>query len=508
MKKTLNTSLGRIAAALIAVIMLLTTFSLSAFAASAPTPAAGNVVINGATAGDKFSAYKVIVITYNNTTNTLSYEWTDEVKAALNAKSITVPTVEAFAALDKDNRQEFLAKIADILVNGSTSPSISPVTPVKTDVTVTAGGKATFDSLAWGEYLIAPTLTTSVYEIMLGAIKPVGDGTNWTVTQGEELTVKKTDGPTVTKTTPDDNVGLWTTIPYTIEFSVPKYDGTCVDKKFSINDIASSGLTYKENLKVYGVVGATDTELTINDVTLSKTIPAADAAGFTLMLDFDYDDISTYDSIKVTYDAQINDAAVLKDANTNTATLTYSNYPYVEGSHKEVTSTEEVFTYGIKVFKYDGNSTAKNTYDEVIADGTTKALPDAEFDVYRPVEGTETGVSVTGIAGKVVKIGTITSDDTGYASIKDLKAGTYYLVETQAPSGYNLLANPVTVTFDKDQTDAQGYFDTLVANNSGFNLPQTGGIGTLIFTVSGIVLMAGAVILLVVLKKKKTKSAE
>lgn len=499
----------KILTAFLAAIMLISILSVSAFAATAPTPATGDVVIKSATSGDKFSAYKVIDITYNSTSNTLSYSWNSAVKAILDAKSDTT-TPEAFAALDKDARQEFLAVITNYLVNGGTvgTTPVTAATPAKTDVTVAADGKATFDALAWGEYLLVPTLTTSVYEIMVGAVQPVGDGSSWTVTQGEELTVKKTDGPQITKTASETNVGAWTTITYTLEFDVPKYDGTVTDKTFTISDTADTVLAYAENLKVYGLTGATPTTLTTANVTKAATtvIPANETTGYNLKLDFDYDTISIYDKIKVTYDAKITDSALLNTDIQNDVDLTYSNYPYVENSHETTTDNETVKTFGIKIFKYDTNS-ATGTFAQVIADANVKALPDAVFEVYRPVEAGETGVTVAGITGNVIKITTITSGADGYAEVKDVKAGKYYLVETSAPSGYNLLNAPVEIDFTDAEVDANGYYDQLIANSNGINLPQTGGIGTMIFTVTGIVLMAGAVILLIVLKKKKTNEA-
>lgn len=80
----------------------------------------------------------------------------------------------------------------------------------------------------------------------------------------------------------------------------------------------------------------------------------------------------------------------------------------------------------------------------------------------------------------------------------------YYLVETQAPSGYNLLTNAVKVNFADNDVDSNGVYTVDVANNSGIQFPITGGTGTVIFTVIGIALMAGAVVFLVFSRKKAT----
>lgn len=512
MKKKLSTG-RKIISAILAVMMLLTLSSVPSLAATAPTPDNGDIVINSANSGDKFSAYKIINITYDSAGNTLAYSWTNAVQAILTAKSDTT-TPQQFAALSKDARQEFLAVITDYLVNGGTigETTITAATAAATNVTVGADGKATFTSMPWGEYLIVPTLTTSVYEIMVGAVQPVGNGTAWTVTQGDELTVKKTDAPTIDKAASTNNTGSWTEITYSISASVPKYDGTVVDNTFIMGDTADAALSYQGSMKIYGVkTGQDDTLLTLTDVTnaAGTTTPETGATAYTFTLNFDYDSISTYESIKVTYVAKITTAAELGADSTNlsnTGSLTYSNYPYVQNSHKTITDTEDVKTYGIKVFKYD-TASATGTYAEVTGNADVKPLPNAVFDVYRPVEAGETGVSVTGIDGNVVKVTTITSGADGYATVIDIKAGTYYLVETTAPSGYNKINDPITVTFAAGAVDAEGYYDQLISNSNGINLPQTGGIGTLIFTIAGISLMAAAVIILVVLKKKKANSS-
>lgn len=85
----------------------------------------------------------------------------------------------------------------------------------------------------------------------------------------------------------------------------------------------------------------------------------------------------------------------------------------------------------------------------------------------------------------------LTTGDDGIVEFKGLENGTYYLVETEAPAGYNKLTSPVEVEVDyKTQTNTK-YQEAKVANNSGVELPGTGGIGTTIFSVLG-----GAIILI------------
>ena len=127
------------------------------------------------------------------------------------------------------------------------------------------------------------------------------------------------------------------------------------------------------------------------------------------------------------------------------------------------------------------------------ADGSDPiALVSEGNNVYR--------VAKTGETGTVTEI---TTDTTGKFTIKGLDADTYYLTETKAPDGYNKLAGPVTIVIGENgvvngTTEApQGVDEVKVLNQTGAELPSTGGMGTTIFYVVGAVLMIGAGVLLV-----------
>ncbi len=105
-----------------------------------------------------------------------------------------------------------------------------------------------------------------------------------------------------------------------------------------------------------------------------------------------------------------------------------------------------------------------------------------------------------------------TSGTDGYFKVTGLQKGAYELVETEAPKGYAKLTSPVPFTIDADSTgvtelkgekleDAKGFTQV---ENKKVTIPQTGGIGTIIFTAIGLAIMASAII---AIKKRQATEA-
>ena len=183
-------------------------------------------------------------------------------------------------------------------------------------------------------------------------------------------------------------------------------------------------------------------------------------------------------------------------------------------------------------------------------DGNDKQtqLSGAEFTLYQysGAAGSVTESDLKGTDGK--KVFDLISDNDGQLVIKDegaykdkkplLNKGTYYLVETKAPTvkgkTYNLLKDPVEVElnvayevksetkFEKDSqgnvtsiaktvtnttfgdnSENAGVFSITIYNKQGFDLPTTGGFGTLLFSGIGALLVVGGVGVLMGTKKKK-----
>ena len=203
--------------------------------------------------------------------------------------------------------------------------------------------------------------------------------------------------------------------------------------------------------------------------------------------------------IRVYFDAQINANAALGEEIPNRAELDYTNSV---GFDFDVESDiPRVCTGGAGRVKVDG-------------DEEKTTLSGAEFRLYRAAQESESGLRLEGVDVPVVavsffdnaellggKVTSVTTGADGKASFCGLAYGTYYLVETKAPAGYNLLTVPVELVIDGSSHGAERA--VTVINRSGVELPETGGAGTVIFTVVGLAMMAAAGVLLVLQKKKK-----
>lgn len=339
-------------------------------------------------------------------------------------------------------------------------------------------------------------------------------------------------------------------VPYQITVKVPQNITELAT--FTVTD-TPAGLEDQKDTIAIAVKDETDKTLTKN--TEYKVEDTTPAGGFSIT--FDTSEMKNYagKTLVITYKAKLLDSAVkTTDGNKNSAKLTYTNKidengdPY-NNSENTITDETVVYTFAIRIKKTDGGS---------------KFLKGAKFDLYKEVVE-DTANAINGNTAKSIGLdGTkywlkveenLISDENGLVTTnKGLANGTYYLVETQAPQDYNLLAKPVEVKLDiaykytwaesktcdqdgnltkhaasakeekfdkaEDEKDnnakvigtqkgenasgaTTGVWEIAVINRKGFELPVTGGFGTLLFSGIGALLVVGGVGVLMSIKKKK-----
>lgn len=497
----METKAKKLVTLILTALLVLSILPMNVFAAqSAVTESStASITINNAVENDVLAAYKVVDITYNATKNTLTYEWNSNFAdyfAGTTSYNATAYTVEQFAALesDSDDLKTLLAGLPKYIADKS-------IAPVGTQ-TVAADKTATFADLAMGEYFIRPTSTTSVYQLMLQKVEPTVSGNKYVI---DDVTfTAKHKGVTVDKTANKTSVTKNEKVTYTIKVDVPTYASQAVDKSFSVADLLPDGLTI-DTVSIKVQIDGTDVNAA------AYTLDTAATAEYTFKLSVDTAKYAASWSasggkqLVITYTATLNDddTTAVNTKETNKVTFDYSNYPYVENSHKQKTDTVDVTTFAIKI-------------DKFVKDQEATKLAGAKFDLYRTAThaeieaGTSVEIPHTSIPGIKLE-GDKVTDANGAATFEKYEAnGTnynYYLVETQAPLGYNILDNAVQVNFTDAEVGATaGVYTVKVSNSSGIQLPITGGTGTVIFTIIGIALMVGAVVLFVVSRKKAKES--
>lgn len=431
----------------------------------------GSITINNAIEGQTYTIYKILDLeSYDG--NNYSYKAESGWDAFITGAGKSYLKTNDYGYVEFVGTKADMPAFAKSALKFAKDNGLAKVASKTADATNTV----TFGTLSLGYYLI---------DSSTGALCSL-DTTRPTATVQEKNSV-----PTVDKTIIDSNN---TTKKNSANIGDKVLFKTTIDvekgaENYVLHDKMDAGLTFDS---IYSVQAHQPSPVLDTDCIL-QTENLGDDCTFHLVFTQEYlNNLTDRHEIDVAYGATVNENAKINQANTNQTWLTYGDNKI---SNVDETQT---FSFGIPVFKYTGL--------------TKTGLADAQFKLYND-KACKDEVKLTKADDHTYRVdpngnATMVSPIDGKFNVNGLKAGTYYLKEMAAPKGYNKLANPITVTIDNDgniTADGKTTTEVGVENKSGTLLPSTGGMGTTLIYLAGIVLVVLSGYVLISKRRASTK---
>lgn len=510
----------KLAAAMLTAIMMMT-MTVTAYAAGNCTLTvnvkSGEGVPTQTLKDQTINLYKLFDVTTSTSGETTNYAYTvntaagykDALASVLGGTITSTSKDEEFAnavlGLGKDNGtevQNFANKFTTYALKNSLG-----ATATSGKITEENKTSYNFTGLDAGYYLV---YVTGGKEIQSSLV---------TVDKDTNTVNLKTEAPSITKTADKDTVSIGQVVKYTVTGSIP--DTTGYDQyQYIIHDELSNGLDFvnDKNGTALGEDATTvNVAVALKDGTDASTTPTTanlDTANNKKMsLDLSAwvraNQTNKGKEFTVTYYAKVNANAVVTEK--NNATLEYGNKP---GETTTTTPSEaKTPTYPLDILKKKSGSEDK--------------LAGAKFSLYTSAEDAKNGKNAIKVSGNngnyVVNPASTTTEfesvknieNAGYnIRVNGLAEGTYYLVETKAPDGFNKLTAPVVIkitkstdtdvnnwTISKDGTDESDKIID-IENSTGSLLPSTGGAGVIVFAGVAILLVFGVAVSFIRDKRK------
>ena len=506
----------KLAAAMLTAIMMMT-MTVTAYAAGNCTLTvnvkSGEGVPTQTLEGQTINLYKLFDVTESKTGGTANYAYTvnDTYKSALasvlkiDENSTNETIVKAVTNLGESNNSK-VQKFANDFTAYALQNSLAATTTSNKLGDVTSH---TFSNLDAGYYLVYVTGGQEIQSSLVTVDKP---------TNTVDL---KTEAPSIAKEADKTTVEIGQVVKYTVTGSIPDTTGYS-EYVYKIHDELSTGLDFV-NDENGTALEAGATTVNVKVAFTDAGVTAVGTAPTTATLDKGNNrkmslDLSTWvrdnqankgKEFTVTYYAKVNKGAVVTEK--NKAQLEYGNK---QGETTTTTPSEaKTPTYPLDILKKKS--------------GTDEKLAGAKFSLYKTKDDADKGQNaITVSENKGNYVVDSTSSVTEFESVNDiagkgynlrvngLAEGTYYLVETKAPDGFNKLTAPVVIkitkssdadvnnwTISKDNANEEDKIID-IENSTGSLLPSTGGAGVIVFAGVAILLVFGVAVSFIRDKRK------
>lgn len=497
----------------------------------------GKITINGAIEGKEYSVYQILQLesydtekqayTYTITTDSDWYAFLTNVN--LGGAYVKVDTENLYATENGVNKyivtwkENADAKAFSEKALEYAKAEATKINPTASD-TADDSGILEFTGLNLGYYLVDSSLGAL---LGLTTTKP-------TITINEKNSVPTVDKEVKENTSNEFGSENTDYIGNTIYFQTTINVGDDLEKtenkagaqNYKLYDIMSTGLTLNENSIVVTLNKGTTNEKVLTkgtDYTVEfnkEIVINEETVKYAFVIDFTDEfekSLNESDVMLVEYNAILNENAVVgSTGNTNKTHLEYGD------DHKTSVDTTITYTYSFDLVKTDENNQILSgaifkLYDKAENGKEILVKWDATNKVYRVTYSATTGDVIAALTEETTIDGVTYPATTvdGKVTIEGLDTGTYYLEEIKAPEGYNKLTSRVAVKIDNANNDATIKTETTtqedgteittttisggahIVNKTGAELPETGGIGTILFITIGSLLVLGFGVLLV-----------
>ena len=429
----------------------------------------GTITIKNAIVNETYSIYRILDLeTYDAQNNHYIYRANSKWQAFINDANKGGKYLEA--KHENGNTYYVWKENADQVKFTEEAIAYAKANSIEAEAFKTATSTTVkFTELDLGYYLVSSSVGSLLH---LTTTNPNG-----------EINEKNTIKPDVDKEVKENSTGVYgkendATIGDTVEFKSTITTGAGF-KDYVLYDKMSTGLTLNPgSIKAYVIVNNDEVAIDEQYYTVNTNVE-----GYTFTITFDNEFIAKQPRntiIVVKYTATLNEKATIEGTgNTNETKLTYDN-----GTTEIKTTT--TYTYKFNLKKTDADKNEIEGAEFKLYDKDNKeilvVLENEADSIYR--------VAVAGETGVTIKV--------GHATIKGLDAGTYYLEEVVSPEGYNKLTSKQEVEVKGKNNDNSFHInDISVVNYTGSLLPETGGIGTMLFITFGLILILGFGLLLV-----------
>lgn len=513
----------KLMALLLSMIMVLA-MNVTAFAAK---PSSGNLTVNVMQDGPSLAGQKIYIFKLLNlqSTDPAKYvandTYKDALKEVLQVNAVEDENYAIYSALQTcADIQKFANDFTHKVINNG-----QIVGATGTDYRVS-------EEISDPKFYIFDNVEPGYYLVYLGGSQTI-QSSLVTVNGNTEVSLKSTT-PTPDKKADKPSVNIGDVIKYTVDFTIPDITGYNQEKyQFTLKDTLSGGLDFVRSENDKTVVNSGNLEVSVKIGDNNAQNINATVTGRELSLNLKQTVIDNQNpkgqNVTVTYYAQVNENAKTGDqtnGTSNSAKLEYTNDPTTGGIGESTPDVVETPTFAIKVHKYE-----QGKDKEYLANAIFQLRKDTkEGTIIKMVAENNTGkytvakdqdkATVTDLKTAAGQIDTTGAN----LQIYGLAAGTYYLVETKAPEGFNKLNGVVKIEITKDDSqagytitakveDEKGILSPLVVNsnvvgivnNRGTILPGTGGMGTVLFTIAGVVLILGVYASFVISRKRRTE---